>query len=149
MSLNTQKTQAQFERAKSVMPYGVSSNFRYWGEGVTPVVARGQGAYIYDVDGNRFIDYRLAFGPVILGHADPRVNQRVRESMENGILFAHTHLLEIEVAERIIRMCPGVDMVRYANAGTEATMHAIRIARAYTNREKIIKFEGNYHGFHD
>jgi len=142
------QTQAAFERARRVMPLGVSSNFRYWGPD-TPVIARGKGAYIWDVDGNRYIDYRLAFGPIILGHADARVNQRVNEAIENGVLFAHTHLLEIEVAERMARMCPGVEMVRFANSGTEATMHALRIARAYTNREKWIKFEGQYHGFHD
>lgn len=149
MSLPQAKTRAAFERAKTVMPYGVSSNFRYWGEEDTPVVSRAEGAYIWDMDGNKFIDYRLAFGPVILGHADSRVNKRVMESMANGVLFAHTHMLEVEVAERIIRMCPGVEMVRYANSGTEATMHALRVARAYTNREKVIKFEGNYHGFQD
>jgi glutamate-1-semialdehyde 2,1-aminomutase len=130
------------------MPWGVSSNFRYWGP-ETPVISRGQGAYIWDVDGNKFIDYRLAFGPIILGHADPRVNRRVHETIDHGTLFAHTHVLEVEVAERVVRMCPGVDKVRFTNSGTEATMHALRIARAYTNREKVIKFEGDYHGFHD
>jgi glutamate-1-semialdehyde 2,1-aminomutase len=142
------QTQAMFERARRVMPWGVSSNFRYWGED-TPVIVRGEGAHIWDVDGNRFIDYRLAFGPIILGHADPRVNQRVHEAIDNGTLFAHTQVLEVEVAERMVRMCPGVEQVRFANSGTEATMHALRIARAHTNREKIIKFEGGYHGFHD
>ncbi|MGH2520985.1 MAG: aminotransferase class III-fold pyridoxal phosphate-dependent enzyme, partial [Anaerolineales bacterium] len=149
MSLNLQRTQAEFKRAQAVMPYGVSSNFRYWGETETPVVTRGEGAYVWDADGNRYIDYRLAFGPIILGHADPQVNERVTRAMANGTLFAHTHLLEIEVAERLVRMCPGVEKVRYANSGTEATMHALRIARAYTNRDKVIKFEGGYHGFHD
>lgn len=148
MKYTYQKTRAAFEQAMQVMPYGVSSNFRYWGED-TPVISRAKGAYIWDVDGNRYIDYRLAFGPIILGHADERVNRRVAEALEQGVLFAHTHLLEIEVAERIVRMCPGVEMVRFANSGTEATMHALRIARAYTHREKIIKFEGCYHGFHD
>ena len=148
MSLNTQKTQALFERAKQVMPWGVSSNFRYWGD-ETPVIARGEGAYVWDADGNRYIDYRLAFGPIILGHADRRVNERVAQAMANGTLFAHTHPLEIEVAERMIRLCPGVEKVRFANSGTEATMHALRLARAHTGREKFIKFEGAYHGFHD
>ncbi len=142
-------TQALFQRAKAVMPWGVSSNFRYWGETETPVITRGQGAYIWDADGNRYLDYRLAFGPIILGHADPRVNQAVSSAIGNSTLFAHTQPLEIEVAERMTRMCPGVDKVRFANSGTEATMHALRIARAYTNREKFIKFEGAYHGFHD
>jgi glutamate-1-semialdehyde 2,1-aminomutase len=130
------------------MPWGVSSNFRYWGA-ETPVILRGQGAYIWDVDGNKYIDYRLAFGPIILGHADPRVNQRVHDAIDNGTLFAHTHVLEVEASERVVRMCPGVDKVRFVNSGTEATMHALRIARAYTDREKVIKFEGDYHGFHD
>ena len=146
--LSTPKTKAAFDRAQKVMPWGVTSNFRYWGD-ETPVIAKGEGAYVWDADGNKFIDYRLAFGPIILGHADKRVNERVTQAMGNGTLFAHTHPLEIEVAERIIQMCPGVDKVRYANSGTEATMHALRIARAHTNREKIIKFEGCYHGFHD
>jgi glutamate-1-semialdehyde 2,1-aminomutase len=130
------------------MPWGVSSNFRYWGE-ETPVISHGQGAYVWDADGNRFIDYRLAFGPIILGHADPRVNRRVHEAIDRGTLFAHTHLMEIELAEKIVRMCPGVETVRFANSGTEATMHALRIARAHTHREKIVKFEGTYHGFYD
>lgn len=148
MNVSTKATQAMYERACKVMPWGVSSNFRYWGPD-TPVVSRGQGSYIWDVDGNKYIDYRLAFGPIILGHADPRVNRRVHEAIDNGTLFAHTHVLEVEVAERMVRMCPGLDKVRFVNSGTEATMHTLRIARAYTNREKVIKFEGNYHGFQD
>jgi glutamate-1-semialdehyde 2,1-aminomutase len=142
------KTRAAFRRAQAVMPWGVSSNFRYWGD-ETPVITRGQGAYVWDADGNRYIDYRLAFGPIILGHADPRVNGRVKEAIDGGTLFAHTHLMEIELAERIVRMCPGVEMVRFANSGTEATMHALRIARAHAHREKVVKFEGTYHGFYD
>jgi glutamate-1-semialdehyde 2,1-aminomutase len=148
MPLKLEQTRATFERAQKVMPYGVSSNFRYWGDD-TPIVSRAEGAYIWDMDDNRYIDYRLAFGPIILGHADARVTAAVMAQLNKGMLYAHTHPLEIEVAERMIKMCPGVEMVRYANSGTEATMHALRIARAYTNREKVIKFEGNYHGFHD
>ena len=145
---NHQKTREMYERACQVMPWGVSSNFRYWGPD-TPVISQARGAYVWDVDGNKYIDYRLAFGPIILGHADPRVNRRVHEAIDCGTLFAHTSILEVEAAERVVRMCPGVDKVRFANSGTEATMHALRVARAYTNREKVIKFEGNYHGFHD
>ena len=148
MKNSLEQTRQAYQKATKFMPFGVSSNFRYWGED-TPVISRGNGAYVWDVDGNRYIDYRLAFGPIILGHADPRVNQRIAQAMDNGVLFAHTHLLEIDVAERMVRMCPGVDQVRFANSGTEATMHALRVARAYTNREKFIKFEGCYHGFHD
>lgn len=146
--MNTTQTEATFKRAKSVMPLGVTSNFRYSGDN-TLVIKRGQGAYVWDMDDNQYIDYRLAYGPVILGHADPRVTRRLTEQLALGNLYAHTHPLEIEVAERIIQMHPGVERVRYANSGTEATMHALRLARAYTGRESIIKFEGAYHGNHD
>jgi glutamate-1-semialdehyde 2,1-aminomutase len=148
MSLNTSKTREAFAKARTVMPLGVTSNVRYWGD-ETPVVDRAQGAYIWDMDGNRFIDYRLAFGPIILGHAHPTVNRCVGEQLSRGTVYAHTHMLEVEVAERIVRMCPAVERVRFANSGTEATMHALRIARGYTGRERVLKFEGQYHGFHD
>jgi len=101
------------------------------------------------MDGNRYIDYRLGFGPVILGHGYPEVVERVTDAIKEGTIFASTHPWEVKVAERIIRMCPGVDWVRFANSGTEATMHALRIARGYTGREKVIKFEGQYHGMYD
>jgi len=149
MNRSTEKTQAFFEHARQLMPFGVTSNFRYWGEGEDIGVARAQGAYIWDFDGNRYIDYRLGFGPVILGHGHPTVVQRVAEAIQSGTIFAFTHELEVQVAERIIGMCPGIDMVRYANSGAEATMHALRIARSHTGREKIIKFEGQYHGMYD
>ena len=149
LSHRTVKTDAFFERARKVLPFGVSSNFRYWGEGYDIGVARAQGAYIWDFDGNRYIDYRLAFGPVILGHGHPAVVEAVSEAITGGTLFAFTHELELKVAEKIVAMCPGVDMVRFANSGTEATMHALRIARSHTGREKVIKFEGQYHGMHD
>ena len=148
MSLQGQKTKALFEKAKAVMPYGVNSNFRYWGEDDTLVVTRGEGAYIWDADGKRYIDYRLGFGPVILGHAYPEVVKRVQEAMQGGTVFAWTTPYEIELCERITQMC-NVDKVRLTNTGTEATMHALRIARAHTGREKFIKFEGQYHGMAD
>src|SRR5512139_938772 len=131
------------------IPLGVNSNFRYWGEGITPYVQKAQGAYLWDADGNRYIDYRLAFGPIIIGHADERVNAKVHEEIDRAVLYAMTSELEVELAEMIVEMCPGVDMVRLACSGTEATMHALRVARAYTGREKVIKFEGMYHGFQD
>lgn len=137
-----------FRRAKAVIPYGVNSNFRYWGDDGTILISRGQGAYLWDVDGNRYIDYRLGFGPIILGHAHPHVNQRVYEAIQNGVTFASTTPLEIEAAERITRLT-GMEQVRLSNTGSEATQHALRIARAYTGREKFIKFEGNYHGNYD
>jgi len=141
-------TKKQFLRAKQVMPLGVTSNFRYWGENATLVVKNGKGAYIWDMDDKRYIDYRLGFGPVILGHANEAVNNKVKTAIDSGNIFAMTNLYEIELAEKIKKLT-GVDLVRYANSGTEATMHAIRIARAYTGRNTVLKFEGMYHGFQD
>ncbi len=143
------KSQALQKRAEAVLPLGVNSNFRYWGDGITPYVDHGKGGHIWDVDGREYIDYRLAFGPVILGHAFEQVDQFVANELKRGSLFAMTGELEIEVAETIREMVPAMQMLRFACSGTEATMHAIRVARAFTGREKILKFEGNYHGFHD
>ena len=149
MSFNWPKSNSLQQRAQKIIPLGVNSNFRYWGEGITPYMARAKGGYLWDVDGNRYIDYRLAFGPIILGHADDTVNAKVHEQIDLGTLAAMTYELEIETAEKIIAMCPGIEMVRFACSGTEATLHAIRVARAYTGRQIILKFEGNYHGFQD
>jgi len=143
------KTRSLQRRAQQVIPLGVNSNFRYWGEEITPYVERAKGAYLWDVDGKQYIDYRLAFGPIILGHAYDDVDAKVIEEIQKGALFAMTGELEVAVAEMIVDMCPAVEMVRLACSGTEATMHAIRVARAYTGRDLIVKFEGNYHGFHD
>ncbi len=148
MSPKLEKTLELFQEAKKYIPFGVNSNFRYWGDEYTLVVTRGQGPYIWDADENRYIDYRLGFGPIILGHAYPTVIERVTKEIQNGTLFAWTTPLEIELAKRITRMT-GVEKVRLTNTGTEATMHALRIARAYTDREGFIKFEGQYHGMHD
>ncbi len=142
------KTHQLFKEAKRYIPYGVNSNFRYWGDADTLIITRGQGAYIWDADDNRYIDYRLGFGPIILGHGYPAVTQRVAEAIQSGTTFAFTTPWEIEAAERITRMT-GMDKVRLSNTGTEATMHALRIARAYTGRERFIKFEGQYHGNYD
>jgi glutamate-1-semialdehyde 2,1-aminomutase len=149
MSFPRENSIALQRKASALLPLGVNSNFRYWGEGITPYVRRAKGAYLWDVDGNRFIDYRLAFGPIILGHAYPEVDAKVHEEIDQGVLFAMTSELEVIVAEKIVAMCPAVEMVRFACSGTEATMHALRVARAYTGREKVVKFEGNYHGFQD
>jgi glutamate-1-semialdehyde 2,1-aminomutase len=148
MTRNLTQTQALFKQAKQFIPYGVNSNFRYWGHEDTLVITRGEGAYIWDADENRYIDYRLGFGPVILGHGYRPVVERVATAIQDGTLFAWTTPYEIEVAERIVRIT-GVDQVRLGNTGTEATMHALRIARAHTGRERFIKFEGQYHGMHD
>ncbi|MBI4731685.1 MAG: aspartate aminotransferase family protein [Chloroflexi bacterium] len=143
------KSNALQKRAWKVLPLGVNSNFRFWGDGITPYIQKAKGAYLWDVDGHKYIDYRMAFGPIILGHAWDEVNDKVTSEIEQGILAAMTYELEIEVAEKMVKLCPGLDMVRFACSGTEATMHAIRVARAYIGRERIIKFEGMYHGFQD
>ncbi len=143
-----QKSREMFQRARRAIPLGVNSNFRYWGDDKTLILKRGQGAYIWDQDDRKYIDYRMGFGPTILGHAYPPIIKRVKEALEMGNAFAMTNEYEISAAEKIKKLT-GVDLVRYANSGTEATMHAIRMARAYTGRDKILKFEGCYHGFHD
>ncbi|MGD2177338.1 MAG: guanitoxin biosynthesis PLP-dependent transaminase GntE [Anaerolineae bacterium] len=148
MTLKLTETRALFDKAAQYIPHGVNSNFRYWGPGETRVIARGKGARIWDADGNPYIDYRLGFGPIILGHSYQAVNERVAAAMEDGTLFAWTTPWEIKVAERVTRLT-GVDKVRLSNTGTEVTMHALRLARAHTGRERFIKFEGQYHGQHD
>lgn len=142
------KSREMLHRAQQAIPLGVNSNFRYWGDDKTLILKRGQGAYIWDQDGKKYIDYRLGFGPTILGHAYQPVVDRVKEALAMGNAFAMTNEYEISAAEKIKKLT-GVDLVRFANSGTEATMHAIRIARAYTGRNRILKFEGHYHGFHD
>jgi glutamate-1-semialdehyde 2,1-aminomutase len=131
------------------MPLGANSNTRFWGEGRSLYAGHAKGAYVWDADGNRYIDYRLAFGPVILGYAYDEVDAQVYEAMRKGVTIGLTREIEISAAEKVVAMCPGVEMVRLVNSGTEATMHALRLARAYTGREKFIKFEGGYHGSHD
>ena len=148
MGFQGKKTKSLFQRAKQVIPHGVNSNFRYWGDDDTLVVKRGEGTYIWDADDKKYIDYRLGFGPIILGHGYPAVVEKVQEAIKDGVVFAWTTELEIELCERITKMC-NVDKVRLTNTGTEATMHALRIARAHTGREKFIKFEGQYHGMAD
>ena len=149
MSYSRDISQPIFDRALNVLVKGVSSNFRFLGEKETPVIVKGKGAHVWDADDNEFIDYRLGWGPIILGHADDRVNQAVTEHLENGTTFAATSELEVIVAEKLVKMIPGMEKLRFTNTGTEATMHALRTARGYTNKEKFIKFEGQYHGAHD
>jgi glutamate-1-semialdehyde 2,1-aminomutase len=112
-------------------------------------IDRAEGSHLWDVDGNDYIDYRLGFGPVILGHSYPAVHDRIHRYDERGIIFALDNPLEVSVAERVRRLVPSAGMVRFSVSGTEATMHAMRIARGYTGREKVVKFEGQYHGSHD
>ena len=146
---NREISQPIFDRALNVLAQGVSSNFRYWGPKETPIIAKGKGGHVWDADGNKFVDYRLGWGPINIGHGDERVNNAVSETIQNGTTFAATTELEVEVAEKIVSMVPSMEMLRFTNTGTEATMHALRVARGYTGKEKFIKFEGQYHGAHD
>lgn len=149
--MNTEKSRELFERAKKVMPGGVNSPVRaYRSVGMEPLfIERAKGNRIWDADGNEYIDFIGSWGPMILGHADPDVEEAVARQMEKGFSFGACTELEVEMAELITENVPHVDMVRMVNSGTEATMSAIRIARGYTGRSKIIKFEGCYHGHSD
>jgi glutamate-1-semialdehyde 2,1-aminomutase len=135
-----------FKKALTKLPLGVASNFRYWGEDRTIYVKRGKGARFWDIDDNEYIDYRLGYGPNILGYADDRVDEAARQGMEVGGVFALATELEYEVAQRISKMVPAAELVRYSNSGTEAVMAALRIARGYTGKEGHILLEGAYHG---
>jgi glutamate-1-semialdehyde 2,1-aminomutase len=136
-----------YARATRVLPGGTNSNFRAWGED-TVYIDRGKGGLIWDMDGNEFVDLRMGYGPVILGHADDRVDDYVNERMRKGISFSLTSEDEVRTAELICELT-FCDMARMAASGTEATMHAIRVARAFTGRDLVVKFEGQYHGMHD
>ena len=137
-----------WQRAAKVMPLGTNSNFRFAGER-TFFCDHAKGSHVWDVDGNEYIDYKNGFGPVILGHAFDEVDDKVREAMKLGVTYAAVTPAEIELAERFVRLCPCIEKLRLCSSGTEATMHALRVARAYTGRDKFIKFEGQYHGVHD
>jgi len=140
------KSNQHFQKANSKLPLGVSSNFRYWGDDKTIYIKRGKGARIWDIDDNEYIDYRLGYGPAILGYADERVDAAAREGMNVGGVFALGTELEYEVACRISRMVPAAELVRFSNSGTEAVMAALRIARAHTGKDGHILVEGGYHG---
>ncbi|MGB9803256.1 glutamate-1-semialdehyde 2,1-aminomutase [Desulfofundulus sp.] len=145
------RSEELFARARCYMPGGVNSPVRaFKAVGGQPLfIARGEGALIYDVDGNKYIDYVGSWGPLILGHRHPEVMAALQECLEIGTSFGAPTELEIELARAIVEALPSVEMVRLVNSGTEATMSALRLARAYTGRNKIIKFEGCYHGHAD
>lgn len=146
-----QKSQELFERAQKSIPGGVNSPVRaFKSVGGTPLfIQRAQGPYLFDVDGNRYIDYIASWGPMILGHAWPPVVEAIREYAAYSTSYGAPTLLEVEMAELIRSMTPNVDLVRMVSSGTEACMSALRLARGYTGRNKIIKFEGHYHGHAD
>lgn len=140
-----------FERAKKILVGGVDSPVRAFGAvGGTPlVIDRAQGARLYDVDGREYIDYVCSWGALILGHAHPDVVAAVADQARRGTSFGMTSPLEVELAEKIVRALPSVEMVRFVSSGTEATMSAIRLARGFTKRDLILKFQGGYHGHSD
>jgi len=140
-----------FERAKQILPGGVDSPVRaFRAVGGQPLfIARGEGPFLYDVDGNRYIDYVLSWGPLVLGHAHPEVVEALQEAVAKGTSYGAPSPLEVELAELVQSFIPSVEMIRFVNSGTEATMSALRLARAYTGRDKIVKFEGCYHGHAD
>lgn len=143
-----QKSMKLFEEARKLTPGGVHSSLRFF-DPYPIFISRANGANIYDVDGNKYTDYHLAFGPVVLGHAHPGVVAAVKDQLNKGIIFGLCNELEIEVAKKIKTYVPSAQMIRFCNSGTEATYHALRVARAFTKRNKIVKFEGAYHGWHD
>lgn len=140
-----------FDEAKQYIPGGVNSPVRaFKSVGLTPIyVDRGAGSRVYDIDGNNFIDYVCSWGPLIMGHAHPEVVHALQETAAKGTSFGAPTLLETEMAKTVVERVPSVDVVRMVNSGTEATMSVIRLARGYTGRSKILKFEGSYHGHSD
>src|SRR5271155_1611274 len=146
MARKLTKSNAQFQRAVKRLPLGVASNFRYWGDERTIYVKSGVGARITDLDGNGYVDYRMGYGPAILGYAHPEVDQAAREGMEVGGVFALSTERELTVADRISKMVPAAELVRFSNSGTEAVMAGLRLARAFTGKDDYVILAGGYHG---
>jgi glutamate-1-semialdehyde 2,1-aminomutase len=146
-----ERSKAAYEEAVRLLPGGVNSPVRaFKSVHMTPIfMARGKGSKIYDIDGNEYIDYVLSWGPLILGHANPRVVEALKKVTENGTSFGAPTLIENELAKLVVERVPSIEIVRMVNSGTEATMSALRLARGYTGRNKILKFEGCYHGHGD
>jgi glutamate-1-semialdehyde 2,1-aminomutase len=149
----TTRSEAAYAAAQEVIAGGVNSGARGpeagWVPG-PPVVARGQGARLWDVDGNEYLDYLLALGPMVHGHAHPEITEAVTRAIHDlGTMFALPYPLEAEVARKIVEMVPSVELMRFGNSGTEVVLHATRLARAYTGRDVVVRFEGQYHGWAD
>ncbi len=149
--MKTTQSENLFTRAQELIPGGVNSPVRaFRSVGGTPrFIERGQGASIWDADGNRYIDYVLSWGPLVMGHAHPQVVAALQDALTRGTSYGAPTKLENELAELVIDVVPSIEMIRFVNSGTEATMSALRLARAYTGREKIIKMAGCYHGHAD
>lgn len=149
--MNVNESQKWWDDARSLMPGGVNSPVRSFGSvgGVPRFIARGEGAYVWDEDGNRYLDYVLSWGPLILGHAHPRVTEALLQAVPRGTSYGAPTALEVRLARLIAEALPAVEMVRLVNSGTEATMSAVRLARAFTGRDHVVKFAGSYHGHGD
>ncbi|MDX9873886.1 MAG: glutamate-1-semialdehyde 2,1-aminomutase [Spongiibacteraceae bacterium] len=145
------RSEELFQQAQQYIPGGVNSPVRaFKAVGGTPLfIERAEGPYLFDADGKRYIDYVLSWGPMIAGHANPAVLDAVRERLADGLSFGAPTAIEIELARRLCELVPGMELVRMVSSGTEATMSAIRLARGFTGRDKIVKFEGCYHGHSD
>ena len=145
------RSASAFEAAQRVLPGGVDSPARAFKSvgGIPPVIASGDGAYLTDIDGNRYIDFVCAYGPLILGHAHPTVTEAIREAAGAGTAYGAPTEAETALAERVVKAVPSAELVRFVNSGTEATMTAIRLARGITGRSKLLKFDGHYHGHSD
>ena len=151
MTINQSKHQQLFEQAKKIIPGGVNSPVRAFGPvGGTPIfMDRAQGAYLWDLEGKQYIDYVGSWGPCILGHAPEKIITAIKKAAEKGTSFGTATAAEIDLARLVIELMPNIEMLRLVNSGTEATMTAVRLARAFTGRDKIIKFAGCYHGHAD
>jgi glutamate-1-semialdehyde 2,1-aminomutase len=151
MARSFDKSRALQKRAERVIPGGVNSPVRAFRAvgGDPPFIVRGEGAHVFDADGNEYIDYVGSWGPLILGHADPNVVEAISQAARGGASFGASTPSEIDLAEAVINAFPSIEKVRFVSSGTEATMSAIRLARAFTGRKRIIKFEGCYHGHAD
>ena len=144
------KSRALYQRARCVMPGGVNASARFNPALGQPLfMQRGQGAYLYDVDGHRYIDYCISHGASLLGHGHSAIAAAVQEALEMGGLLACETEIQVETAEKLLSLFPGAEMVRYTCSGTETTWHALRVARAYTGKWGVVKFEGHYHGVND
>ena len=149
--MNFKRSEALFEEAQKYLPGGVDSPVRAFKSvgGIPPFMVKGKGSKIYDVDGNEFIDYICSWGPLILGHSHPQVLDAIKRVAELGTSFGAPTELEITLAKMVTTAIPSIEMVRFVNSGTEATMTALRLARAYTEKDKVVKFAGGYHGHAD
>jgi glutamate-1-semialdehyde 2,1-aminomutase len=149
--LNNSKSVEAFEEAKNYIVGGVNSPVRAFNSvgGTPPFIERGENGYLIDIDGNRYIDFVQSWGPLILGHTDERIQKSVEKALKNGLSFGAPTLLETELAKKIVNLFNHIELIRFVSSGTEAVMSAIRLARGFTGKDDIVKFEGNYHGHSD